>query len=235
MTTPQIPLRLVRWPSPGLDDFLPTDAPAVAQLRGWLQHPDSHVLLRGPAGCGKTHLLEAVLRSLGGSGPQPAYLPLAALGTAAAGMVGLQPAVAVVAVDDLDEVRVDETLQHALFALHNRVVDAGGWMLYACRGRPSDWTEVLPDLRSRLGQALQIRIQPLDDGLRREWFRRRAAALGLSLDDTAVEYLLRRVGRDLPGLQRLLERIDRDSLAQKRRLTVPFLRDLLAADDGSAA
>nr|WP_282452827.1 DnaA/Hda family protein [Lysobacter sp. CAU 1642] len=146
-------------------------------------------------------------------------------------MVEAQPALPWVAVDDLDEALIDPALQRALFALHNRVGDQGGRMLYASRGNPGDWTSLLPDLRSRLGQSVQALLQPLDEAQRREWFTRRAAALGMQLDEASLEYLFRRVGRDLPGLQRLLDRLDVDSLAAQRRLTVPFLRDFLAAGE----
>lgn len=229
MNVPQLPLRLSR-PSPaGLDDFLPADAPALALLRDWLGTPSSALLLRGPAASGKTHLLLAAMQVLAAQQRDAAYLPLASLGTAAAAMVEGQSAAAVVAVDDLDEALVDPALQRALFALHNRVGDAGGWMLYAGRSNPAEWQAVLPDLRSRLGQSVQGILQPLDAAQRRRWFAARAEALGMQLEEAAIEYLFRRVGRDLHGLQRLLERLDRESLAAQRRLTVPFLRDLLAS------
>lgn len=231
MNTPQLPLRLARPTRAGLDDFLPADAPALAMLRSWLRAPSSHLLLRGPAGCGKTHLLLAALAEAAAQGRAGAYLPLAALGTGAADMVAAQPLAELVAVDDLDEARVDDALQRALFALHNRIGDAGGHLLYACRGQPGEWNDLLPDLRSRLGQATQALLSPLDEAQRRQWFMQRAGALGMQLEEPALEYLFRRVGRDLPGLQRLLERLDRDSLAAQRKLTVPFLRDLLAAGD----
>jgi DnaA family protein len=47
------------------------------------------------------------------------------------------------------------------------------------------------------------------------------------VDDAALDWLLRRVGRDLGGLARLFDRLDRASLAAQRRLTVPFLREAL--------
>lgn len=231
MNTPQLPLRLARPVRASLDDFVPADAPALVVLRGWIEGTPGHLLLRGPSGSGKTHLLLAALDTLKRGGRSAAYLPLAGLGAQAAPMLEAHPPAEVVAVDDLDIALEQAGLQRALFALHNRVGDAGGRMLYASRGHPADWSDLLPDLRSRLGQSTQAVLQPLDEALRRQWFTQRAAALGMQLDEAAVEFLFRRVGRDLPGLQQLLERIDRDSLAAQRRLTVPFLRGLLAAGD----
>ena len=39
-----------------------------------------------------------------------------------------------------------------------------------------------------------------------------------------LDWLFRRVGRDLGTLTSLLDRLDRASLAAQRRITVPFLR-----------
>jgi DnaA family protein len=88
----------------------------------------------------------------------------------------------------------------------------------------------LPDLRSRLGQCTRITLLPLDDEGRREVLRERAQRRGLALDDPALDWLLRRVDRDLASLTALLDRLDRASLAAQRRITVPFLRQTLGVD-----
>ena len=47
------------------------------------------------------------------------------------------------------------------------------------------------------------------------------------MDAASIDWLLRRVERDLGSLTVLLERLDRESLAAQRRVTVPFLRQVL--------
>jgi DnaA-homolog protein len=78
-----------------------------------------------------------------------------------------------------------------------------------------------------LSQCTRVVLDPLDDAGRREVLRERAQRRGLSVDAAAYDWLLRRVGRDLAGLTSLLDHLDRASLAAKRRITVPFLRELL--------
>ena len=70
----------------------------------------------------------------------------------------------------------------------------------------------------------------LDDVGRAEVLRQRAAARGLQFDEAALDWLLRRHSRDLSDLGMLFERLDQASLAAQRRLTVPFLRQVLGAD-----
>ena len=57
----------------------------------------------------------------------------------------------------------------------------------------------------------------------------RAARRGLTLADDAAVFLLRRLPRDMHSLCGALDRLDEASLVAQRRLTVPFLRQALAA------
>jgi DnaA family protein len=70
-------------------------------------------------------------------------------------------------------------------------------------------------------------LAPLDDDGRREVLRQRARRRGLAMDEAALDWLMRRVGRDLASLTQLFDRLDRAALAAQRRLSVPFLRATL--------
>src|SRR5690606_4160182 len=133
-----------------------------------------------------------------------------------------------VALDGLETVAGERADELALFDAHNRAAAAGTQLLYAARCNPDALPPGLPDLRSRLSQCTRIALQPLDEEGRREVLRQRARRRGWVLEEPALDWLLRRVDRDLSGLTALLDRLDRASLAAKRRITVPFLRELLA-------
>lgn len=232
MSTAQIPLALRVGGAAGFADFLPADSAALAALRRWADPqqpaPDA-LLLQGPRASGKTHLLLAAAASLIEAGIEVAYLPLASLGEHAAALAQAQPAVPALLIDDLDRVEADAALQLALFGLHNRQRDGGGRLLYASRSAPLDWPQVLPDLRSRLGQCTRLQLPLLDEAQRRQWLALRARQLGFSLDEAAVDYVFRRVDRDLRSLNTLLDRLDQASLAAQRRITLPFLRQVIQA------
>jgi DnaA family protein len=55
----------------------------------------------------------------------------------------------------------------------------------------------------------------------------RAAQRGLELPEDTARYLLRRFPRDMRSLGKLLDDIDTASLSAQRRLTVPFVREIL--------
>jgi DnaA-homolog protein len=236
--TPQLPLALRYPPDQRLDTFVGAPAGALAQLRALAhaagaeqpgERPD-WLFLAGPPGVGKTHLALATCAAADACGSRAAYLPLKAaagrLRTALDALEGND----VVAFDDLDAIAGNRDDEVALFDFHNRARSVGLAVLYAAQASPDALPLGLPDLRSRLGQCTRISLSPLDDDGRRTVLRERAQRRGLVLDEAALDWLLRRVGRDLAGLTALLDQLDRASLAAQRRITVPFLRMTLGAE-----
>ena len=222
----QLPLAL-RWPPDQRLDNHVGDPLAREQVRRLAAGEDvAPLLLVGPAGSGKSHLLLGACALAESAGRRVRYLPLAALAgnlaDAAAGCAG-----DLVCIDGLDAIAGLAPDEIALFHLHNRLRDAGGALLYAARATPAELQLALPDLASRLGQCTRVQLVALDDAGRREALVQRAARRGLELDDAVLDYLFRRTGRDFATLGALLDRLDRESLAAQRRITVPFLRALL--------
>ena len=188
------------------------------------------VFLSGMAGAGKSHLLLATCAEAALHACAMAYLPLKLFGTRAADALAGQGIVRLACVDDVQSIAGDRAAEIALFDLHNRMRDAGGSLLYAANAMPLQLALTLPDLRSRLAQCTQFGIAVADEGSRRAILRERARARGLELDDAVLDWLFRRVDRDLATLTALLDQLDRESLAAQRRITVPFLRQVLGVE-----
>jgi DnaA family protein len=227
--TPQLPLSLRYPPDQRLEGFVGAPDGALAQLRALARTPGADwIYVDGGAGTGKTHLGLAVCAEAEACGRRAAYLPLrAAAGRLGDALEALDVA-DVVALDGLEAIAGDRADEVALFDFHNRARAAGSAVLYLAAAAPAALPLVLPDLRSRLGQCTRIALRPLDDDGRREVLRDRARRRGLVLEEAAIDWLLSRTGRDIAQLAALLERIDRESLAAQRRVTVPFLRSMLA-------
>lgn len=224
----QLPLALRFPPDQRFETFVAAPAGAVAQLTALAGAADADWLyLAGPAATGKSHLALAACAHAQAQGRRVAYLPLAS----ATGR--LQEALAalhdydLVALDGLEAAAGRRGDEQALFDFHNRARAAGSGVLYAARALPAELALSLPDLGSRLAQCVRIRLAPLDEAGRRQVLRLRAQRRGLQIDDAAIDWLLRRVERDLASLTGLLDRLDRESLAAQRRVTVPFLRQVL--------
>lgn len=227
MSTPQLPLSLRTPPDQRLDAFHgqpavrdAVRAAARGEQRDWLY-------LSGPAGSGKTHLLLAACAEAGAAGHRAAYLPLAAFAGALADVLPAQEGADLVCLDGLEAIAGQRADEEALFHFHNRARAGGTVLLYAARGNPAALGLGLPDLATRLGQCTRFTLEALDDDGRRELLRQRAARRGLQLDDAVIDYLMRRSERDLASLTALLDRLDKASLAEQRRITIPFLRQHL--------
>jgi DnaA family protein len=121
--------------------------------------------------------------------------------------------------------------ERALFDLYNRAKAAGARMVFAADASPAELGLGLPDLVSRLAMCTQHALRPLDDAGRRAMLRVLAARLGLRLDDEVLDWWFARQPRDPASLVALLQRVDRASLAAQRRVTIPFLRELLQEPD----
>ncbi len=230
----QLPLALRYPPDQRLETFVAAPAAAIAQLRALVAGDGEWLYLSGPAGVGKTHLALGGCAEAESSGRPAHYLPLRAwCGRGGEALPAPVPG-GFHALDGIEALAGDRDAEVALFDFHNAARDVGAHVLYTARETPELLGLRLPDLRSRLGQCARIVLQVPGDAERAEILRLRAARRGLQFEDAAIDWLLRRVGRDLGSLTRLLDRLDRESLAAQRRLTVPFLREVLGPDGAGA-
>ena len=224
----QLPLAL-RFPSDQrLDTYVGAQPQALPQLQALAEGAIATcVFIAGARGSGKSHLALATCAQAQATGRAVHYLPLASAAGRMDDALDALHAFDLVALDGVHEVAGMREDEIALFDFHNRMQDAGKPILYTARSWADELPLVLPDLRSRLAQCTRIALLPLDDDGRAEMLRLRAQRRGLELDAAAVDWLLRRMDRDLSSLAALLDRLDRASLAAQRRITVPFLRQTL--------
>ena len=225
---PQLPLQLRTVSEQGFAQWL-GDAAVALRLHTWATAGSEALYLQGAAGSGKTHLAMACCGAAESAGRRAAYLALGSVhGRVRAASEGLHAADLVV-LDQLEGIAGTRADEDALFDLHNRLRDAGTPVLYLARSGPAGLPLILPDLRSRLAQCTLLALPAPDDALRAAVLRQRAQARGLVLEEAAIDWLLSRTGRELGALVALLDRLDRASLAAQRRVTVPFLRQVLEA------
>lgn len=232
----QLPLAL-RWPRrQRFEHFHPgANAPSLAAVRRAAEQSGAPwVVLAGPRGSGKSHLLAAACQAASEAGRRVQYLPLGTLRGPAAQAIRGSGGCDLLAIDDLQAIAGDREAEHALFDLYNRCRAEGATLLFAATDTPGQLGLGLPDLRSRLGACTLAALRPLGEAERRQVLRDHAAARGLELDGAVLDWLFAHYARDLGALNTLLERLDRASLAAKRRITVPFLRQMLKDGDAGA-
>ncbi|HEX7342283.1 MAG TPA: DnaA regulatory inactivator Hda [Rhodanobacteraceae bacterium] len=229
MSTTQLPLAL-RWPRrQRFEHFhVGVNAATLDGVRRAVESADAPwPFVTGASGCGKTHLLVAACQYAAEHGRRVQYLPLEHLSGSMEGAIRGSVGSELVAVDDVQVLAGDRAAEHALFDLYNRARAEHVTLLFASRDTPAQLGLNLPDLRSRLGACTLLALKPLTEGERRHILHAHAAARGIVLDDAVLDWLFHHHARDLGALQALLDELDSASLAAKRRITVPFLREFL--------
>ena len=221
----QIPLAIHVETPRSFDNFVAgANAPAIAHLRA-LGSQAAPVYLWGDSGVGKTHLLHALvhhfdeqgMRAAGFSADEPAPWPF-------------DDAWSLITIDGCDT--LDAAQQHAAFALFVEAGTRGVPVVAAGRVPPVD-LPLREDLRTRLGWGHVFAVQSLGEPEVRATLRRVADQRGIFLSDEVMDYLLTRFARDLKHLMAQLDRLDAFSLATKRMITVPLLKQMLAEEAAS--
>jgi DnaA family protein len=200
---------------------------ALLRVRAVVAEPARAVLwMWGSEGCGRTHLLLAACAAAS-LGTRVAYLPLAEVGDASVDFIGGAGHAELLCLDDLDAVVGSIAAERALFATYRRVEERGGRIVATAGAPPAALGWGLADIGSRFAAAEVFQLRPLDETGCAEALRLRAAGRGLDLPEETARYLLRRMPRDMRSLGRLLDDIDVAALSAQRRLTVPFVREIL--------
>ena len=229
----QIPLALSPRASWQFRNFLPAENQSIyAALQQFAVAPATGEQwvrwLLGGSGSGKTHLLSAWVNAADQAGLRAGYLSLAQV-PAPAMLQGMEEQAAL-ALDGVDAVLGQRAWDEALFHLFNALHDRGQRLLLASR---TPWAElieqraILPDLVSRLRTALVYPLKPLDEDMCMQALSLRAEERGIVLSDEVVRYLRTRSSRDVHALFELLDTLDRQSLVDQRRITVPYVRSFL--------
>ena len=125
-------------------------------------------------------------------------------------------------VDSLDETEV--------FHRWNRAQEDGRALLLVVDAE--SWSIDLPDLKSRMGAALQLAIGAPDDEMLAALIESHAERRGLALGEGALTYLVPRATRSFAGIEQLVATIDRLSMERKVPATLSIWRDALEAMQG---
>ncbi len=221
----QIPLALSWRSARTLDDFLFADPAQRAMLSAALLAPDgAQILIVGAPGSGKSALLHTI-RS------DPRFRTIDTLLASELPSTRVNANSQWRAVENLDHAAGHADAEAWLFRDYNQAFDQRQvWIATACV--PVERLGIaLADLRSRLQQCLQIRLNPIsDDAERSSLLRLHAARFGMDLDDALLQYLQTHVSRDVATLSAWIQRLDHASLARKRKPSISLIRELLAQD-----
>lgn len=185
------------------------------------------IFLYGAAGVGKTHLLQALCARAGERQRTATYLPLRELNGYGAELLTGAEQMSLVCLDDVGMVLAQPEWNRALFNLHRELEEHGGKLVMADEQPPAAIEFALRDVSSRVLAGTVLRLHSLSEADQLIALRLHAVQRGLELPDDVANFLIRRLPRDMNSLCTFLDELDLASLTAQRRLTVPFVRQVL--------
>ncbi len=183
--------------------------------------------LWGGESVGKTHLLQAICNHQSSTNQRAIYLPMKELVTQQADILNDMQHIDVLCVDDVDTVLGEKEWDRQLFLLINELRAHNKSIVMTASLNPNDAMVSFPDLASRLVWGPVYKLNLLEDDEKIHAIQMHAKARGLIISTEVCSFLLKRFPRDLNKLIGLLDKLDKESLVQQKKVTVPFVKSVL--------
>jgi DnaA family protein len=185
--------------------------------------------LYGESGAGKTHLLQASCRYVTEKGQTSVYLPFGdhSLPLIPDVLMGLEQT-PLVCLDDMTEIVGDSKWELALANLITKSSVQGHTVILAGQVSINDWSIKTNELAKALMMVLPIELHSV---IEKEEvivaLQRHSKRLGFELPNDVGNYLVKQFSADLQELLAVLKLLEQATLVEKRRLTLPFVKQVL--------
>ncbi|CAA0096541.1 DnaA regulatory inactivator Hda [Zhongshania aliphaticivorans] len=230
MPSPQLPLALKLDTEATFDNFYTPEGHRllVNQLRQQAAGAgEKWVYLYGAGG--RSHLLQACCHLAESEGRYARYIPLVEL-------IDFEPEsllegaeyLDLLCFDDIQLIAGHAEWERAVFNCYNRMLTTSACMLVSSSVAHSQLVLGLPDLQSRLQSLSSYRLSDLNEPERMAALKFKAGIRGILVSDAVAEYIYTRCQRDAKSLFDLLNVLDRLSLVEQRKLTIPFVKQVMA-------
>jgi DnaA family protein len=228
----QLPLHFEFRANQTFNDFFPAaNQEIVTHLQQCIAGlGEQQIFLWGKPGQGKTHLLQACCHQAQNQNLSSFYFDLANRLPDPSMLNGLDE-YDVVCFDNIECIAGSRAWELAFFNFFNQHRERDHKLIVSSCYAPNDIGIQLPDLRTRLNWGLTLKIRPLSDDDRISALIFKADHMGFEIAPQTGRFLLTHYDRDLASLWALLEKLDKASLAAKRKLTIPFLKQILAEEN----
>ncbi len=192
----------------------------VADLTAW---PTPVMILCGPSGVGKTHLL-----NLWQTQNNAAVLPPMALNTEFNPFASPNP---VLAIDNADSITGNAAAERALLHLYNKTLQQKHRLLLTAKTHPSTWHILIPDLASRLRIATIVQMPEPDDVMMQTLYHKMFQDRQLTVSTDVIEWLCVHLPRAASTAQQVVVTLDQAALAAGRPISIWLARKVLNVEE----
>jgi DnaA family protein len=210
-------------------DFYPgSNKEVLSQLKQTITGTgEQFIFLWGDPGHGKSHLLQACCHEASNQGFSALYLDLSDTTLINPELFTGLENLEIICLDNIDALAGLETWELAFFSFFNQNRDRNHRLILSASYAPNALTFILPDLQTRMNWGLPLKIQALDDNEKIAVLTYKAQQMGFDIAPQAAKFLLTHYDRNLASLWPMLDKLDWASLAAQRKLTIPFLKQIL--------
>ncbi len=220
-----------------LNNFYSEDSAVLLDSlrKNFMQVEQPFFYIWGKGNCGKSHLLKAINNHFLVEQRNASYIPLEKSQYFSPVVLENADLLDVICLDDIQLIAGDNEWEEALFDLFNQIREQQldnqqkrkTLLLISADCPPNQLNIKLPDLRSRLTWGEVYQLKNLTDEQKCKILQQRAYQKGLELSNEVANFLLKRLDRNLNSLIDTLEKLDQASLQAQRKITVPFVKDIL--------
>jgi len=227
--TRQLPLHFEFRANQTFDDFFPgSNQEVINHLKKSIEgNGERLIFLWGQSGQGKSHLLQACCHQAQSQQLSSFYFAFSAFELPDSVILSGLDKLDIICFDNIQLIAGNPTWEQAFFNFFNLHRDQDHTLILSASCPPNEIAFQLPDLKTRLNWGLTLKIQPICDEERITALIFKAGQMGFEISPQVGRFLLTHYDRDLSSLWVLLTKLDRASLAAKRKLTLPFLKQIL--------
>ncbi|WP_371372587.1 DnaA regulatory inactivator Hda [Thalassotalea aquiviva] len=202
----------------------------LAQLKAFVENEAGNVngfYLFGQPGVGKSHLLHASTALAYQLKLHSLCLSFSELKDLSVEVLNDLENIDIICLDDLHLIAGNREWEQGVFDLYNRVIENNKRIIITGNNSANELNITLPDLVSRISWGYTEQVKPLTDNEKIIAIQQRATLRGIKLSNDTAKFLLNRLSRDMKSLVECLDILDKASIREQRKITIPFIKEIL--------
>jgi len=205
------------------------NAGLMSRLKEIISDNKSHeLIIDGAKGSGKSFLIQSICNELSLVKKELAFIPMIKAIEMGVEVIQNLASLDAVCIDDLQCVEKNSAWEEALFHLINECHQSNCSVIFLLSNNKSlDEFIELPDLLSRFKRMEHMTLKRVEDSNLNNALLFSCQNLGINLEQTERDFLLRHYSRDFPVLLEKIILLDNRAGELKRKITIPFIKETL--------
>jgi DnaA-homolog protein len=188
---------------------------------------NENIYIYGLKNSGKTYLLQSLCNEYSKNNKSSLFLPLMDVTKYGVEIIDSIENMDLVCIDGLEAVSQNKEWEIGLFNLINNAQQTGCRLVFTSSSEEGAINFSLADLDSRIRKFQSHEIFPISDDHLLKALKKITNLRSISLGEKEAQYLITYTKRNIADLTIILESLDQLSMENKRRITIPLIKELL--------